>query len=120
MTFYFLVPPKGFNLPPLSPGSVGSNISPYAQYTSSWGLPRNIIPSTPVGPSEGIGLTVGLPTRDPIVPWGRGNTNREKGAIVPQRLQDISSYLDPNFTPELLGKYKMHFPFEICLEVNSV
>ncbi|XP_042896981.1 protocadherin-like wing polarity protein stan isoform X2 [Parasteatoda tepidariorum] len=99
-----IVPTKGFNLPPLTPGSIGSNISPYSQYTSSWGLPRNIIPSTPVGPSEGIGLTVGLPTRDPIVPWGRGNTNREKGGIVPQRLQDISSYLDPNFTPELLDE----------------
>ncbi|KAG8196303.1 hypothetical protein JTE90_013791 [Oedothorax gibbosus] len=86
-----LVPTKGFNLP------AGSGVTPYAQYTSSWGLPRNILPSTPVGPSEGgpIGLTVGLP----IVPWGRGNTHREKGA---QRLQDISSYLDPNFTPELL------------------
>ncbi|XP_035231471.1 protocadherin-like wing polarity protein stan isoform X2 [Stegodyphus dumicola] len=95
------VPAKGFNLPP---GNIGSNISPYAQYNSSWGLPRNIIPSTPVGPNESIGLTVGLPSRDPIVPWGRGNTNREKGATVPQRLQDISSYLDPNFTPELLDE----------------
>ncbi|GFV09493.1 protocadherin-like wing polarity protein stan [Trichonephila clavipes] len=84
-----LVPSKGFNLSP------GSNVAPYTPpYTASWGLPRNILPSTPVGPCEGMGLTVGLP----IVPWGRG---REKGA---QRLQDVSSYLDPNFTPELLDE----------------
>ncbi|KAF8796749.1 Cadherin EGF LAG seven-pass G-type receptor 2 like protein [Argiope bruennichi] len=84
-----ITPSKGFNLSPVS------NVAPYTPYTSSWGLPRNILPSTPVGPCEGMGLTVGLP----IAPWGRG---REKGA---QRLQDVSSYLDPNFTPELLGKH---------------
>ncbi|CAL1293860.1 unnamed protein product [Larinioides sclopetarius] len=83
-----ITPSKGFNLSP------GSNVASYTPYTSSWGLPRNILPSTPVGPCEGMGLTVGLP----IAPWGRG---REKGA---QRLQDVSSYLDPNFTPELLDE----------------
>lgn len=114
----YLVPTTDIDLPLLSSGSVGSQISPYAKYTSSWDLPHSIIPSTSVGSNEGIGLRVGIPSKDPIDPKGRDNTNHKKRATVSQRFQDISAAIDLNLTPGLLSKIeKYKFILISCFRV---
>lgn len=71
-----------------------------------------------MGSDESIGLSVGLPVKDPIELRGRDNTNCKKRATVIQRFQEISVPHDLNFTPELLSKIKNYkFIFISCLSL---